>query len=282
MGMGGGCLAKRLQNLTESWLLRWKKERKSKHTKSCVKNVHCWKYVHCAVSSDQKRHFFWNFCVLWQRDTQEDYLLLFSFGVEIFRNSNLFVCSGKEILWKIICCFCPSKQRQPELGEILCAQPFSCRYMTAHIYSLPHHSGSCMPAPWAQRLWFCADFKMLWSAEKMLDGQHQRADLSVHARTVDNGLPQKKTGRWKEISAEYPVMSPWWPKLSRDWTEVNWTMFHLQVSKLHGHSCRLSAGDGPPGFLLPSARLPGTAKQQQQHHHHQRAHRLHHRVVAAS
>ena len=33
-------------------------------------------------------------------------------------------------------------------------------------------------------------------AEKVLDGQHQRVDISAHARTVDKGLlPKKKTGR---------------------------------------------------------------------------------------
>ena len=34
-----------------------------------------------------------------------------------------------------------------------------------------------------------------WSAEGMLDGQHQRVDVTTHARTVRKGLPQKKTGR---------------------------------------------------------------------------------------
>ena len=33
---------------------------------------------------------------------------------------------------------------------------------------------------------------MLWSAEEMLDGQHQRVDISAHARTVHNGLLQKR------------------------------------------------------------------------------------------
>ena len=31
----------------------------------------------------------------------------------------------------------------------------------------------------------------LWSAEKMLDGQHQRADIPAHARTAHNGLLQE-------------------------------------------------------------------------------------------
>ena len=31
-----------------------------------------------------------------------------------------------------------------------------------------------------------------WSAEEMLDGQHQRVDVSAHARTAYKGLPQKE------------------------------------------------------------------------------------------
>ena len=34
-----------------------------------------------------------------------------------------------------------------------------------------------------------------WSAEKMLDGQHQRVDIHAHARTEHKGLLQKKTVR---------------------------------------------------------------------------------------
>ena len=33
---------------------------------------------------------------------------------------------------------------------------------------------------------------MLWSAEEMLDGQHQRLDILAHARTVHKGLLQKR------------------------------------------------------------------------------------------
>ena len=32
-----------------------------------------------------------------------------------------------------------------------------------------------------------------WSAEEMLDGQHQRVDIHARARTTHNGLLQKKT-----------------------------------------------------------------------------------------
>ena len=45
-----------------------------------------------------------------------------------------------------------------------------------------------------------------WSAEEMPDGQHQRADISGHARTARKGLLQKKV--WKRISAESSLMSP--------------------------------------------------------------------------
>ena len=31
-----------------------------------------------------------------------------------------------------------------------------------------------------------------WSAEEMLDGQHQRVDIPVHDRTANNGLLQKR------------------------------------------------------------------------------------------
>ena len=53
----------------------------------------------------------------------------------------------------------------------------------------------------------------LWSAEDTLDGQHQRLDILVNARTVHNGLLQKKKKTWKRISAEsdpfmYPTNDP--------------------------------------------------------------------------
>ena len=34
-----------------------------------------------------------------------------------------------------------------------------------------------------------------WSAEEMLDGQHQRVDILAHARTAHKGPPAEKTGR---------------------------------------------------------------------------------------
>ena len=46
---------------------------------------------------------------------------------------------------------------------------------------------------------------LLWSAEEMLDGQHQRVDIPAHARTTHSGLLQKKN---LEVPAELPVMGP--------------------------------------------------------------------------
>ena len=36
---------------------------------------------------------------------------------------------------------------------------------------------------------------MPWWVAEMLDGERQTVDISAHARTADNGLPRKKTGR---------------------------------------------------------------------------------------
>ena len=36
---------------------------------------------------------------------------------------------------------------------------------------------------------------MSWSAEEMLEGQHQRVAIAARARTARQGLLQKKTGR---------------------------------------------------------------------------------------
>ena len=59
-----------------------------------------------------------------------------------------------------------------------------------------------------------------WSAEEMLDGQHQIIDIPAHARSSHNGLLQKTL---KRISAESSLMSPRPPIRSMDWTELNWT-----------------------------------------------------------
>ena len=59
---------------------------------------------------------------------------------------------------------------------------------------------------------------MPWSAEEMLDGQHQRVNIPAHARTAHKVLPRKDQ---KRISAESSLMSPWWSNRSMDWTELN-------------------------------------------------------------
>ena len=51
---------------------------------------------------------------------------------------------------------------------------------------------------------------MPWLAEEMLDGQHQRVDLSAHARSACKGLLQK---RLEEdlclIIPHFPLMTQW-------------------------------------------------------------------------
>ena len=64
-----------------------------------------------------------------------------------------------------------------------------------------------------------------WLAEEMLDGQHQRVDIPVQARTAHKGRLQKKRKKnWKRISAELSLMSSDDPVNQRDWTELNWTI----------------------------------------------------------
>ena len=36
------------------------------------------------------------------------------------------------------------------------------------------------------------EWSTLWSAEEMLDGQHQRVDIPAHARIAQNGLVKKR------------------------------------------------------------------------------------------
>ena len=39
-----------------------------------------------------------------------------------------------------------------------------------------------------------------WSAEEMLEGQRQRADVPAHARTARDGLPRKRLGTWSLLN----------------------------------------------------------------------------------
>ena len=58
----------------------------------------------------------------------------------------------------------------------------------------------------------------LWSAEEMLDGQHQGMDIHAHARTADDDLPQKRLeGDHCWIIPQVPR----WSKRLRDRTELN-------------------------------------------------------------
>ena len=56
----------------------------------------------------------------------------------------------------------------------------------------------------------------MWSAEEMLDGQHQRVDIPVHARIAHNGLLHKTPER---LSAEPSVCQS---VQGLNWTELNW------------------------------------------------------------
>ena len=59
--------------------------------------------------------------------------------------------------------------------------------------------------------------------EEMLNGQHQRVDITAHTRTAHNGLLQKRLEEglcW--IVLHFPPMT----QSVRDWTELNWTRWH--------------------------------------------------------
>ena len=73
----------------------------------------------------------------------------------------------------------------------------------------PQNNPSRHPGGWVK----------LWSAEEMLDEQHQRVNIPARARTAYGGLLQKTD--WKRISAESSLVSPQQPNWSRDWTELN-------------------------------------------------------------
>ena len=59
-----------------------------------------------------------------------------------------------------------------------------------------------------------------WSAEEILDRQHQWVDIPAHARTDHNGLLQK---RLEEDFCWIVCHVSRRPNRSRDWTELNWT-----------------------------------------------------------
>ena len=72
------------------------------------------------------------------------------------------------------------------------------------------------------------EWAMLWLAEEMLVGQHERVDIPAHARTAHKWLPaHARTAhkgllqkRPEELSAESPVISLWWSNRSRDWSGI--------------------------------------------------------------
>ena len=65
---------------------------------------------------------------------------------------------------------------------------------------------------------------MPWSADEMLNGQHQRVGISAHSRTAHNGLLQKRL-------AESFLMSLRRPNRSRGWTEVD-CLVYSEFSKV--------------------------------------------------
>ena len=62
---------------------------------------------------------------------------------------------------------------------------------------------------------------MLWSAEEMLDGQHQRVDIPAHAGAAHKGLLQKRLE--EELSWIVPHKPPTTQSVKGlNWAELNW------------------------------------------------------------
>ena len=75
----------------------------------------------------------------------------------------------------------PVSQREPLLATIK-RWKLSCFWYVTRLDSLSKNHPSGHFGGWL----------MLWSAEKMLDGQLERVDISAHARTAHTGLLQKR------------------------------------------------------------------------------------------
>ena len=69
---------------------------------------------------------------------------------------------------------------------------------------------------WNHPLGHSGEWATPWSAEAMLDGQHQRVDVPIRARTTHNGLPQK--GLEEDHRWIVPYILPT-AQRSRDWTK---------------------------------------------------------------
>ena len=67
------------------------------------------------------------------------------------------------------------------------------------------HAMTASPEPSFKAPWRVGDAMV---GVGMLDEQHQRVDISAHARTARRGLPQtkKKKKDWKRVSAESSLM----------------------------------------------------------------------------
>ena len=85
-------------------------------------------------------------------------------------------------------------------------------------------------------LWHLRGWKTLWSAEKMLNGQHQRVNLPGPRQNCSQWPPAVKTGRGSLLNSSF--MAPRRPNRLRDWTELNWTDLHfatIWLSQVTGH-----------------------------------------------
>ena len=64
-----------------------------------------------------------------------------------------------------------------------CQETETCMVWACHMPKQPlqnHSSG------------YLGGWKMPWSAEEMLNGQHQRLGIPAHAKTANKGIPQKR------------------------------------------------------------------------------------------
>ena len=69
-------------------------------------------------------------------------------------------------------------------------------------------------------------WEMLWSAEEMLDGQHQRVDIPARARTAHKGLPQKR------LEADLCWIIPHVPLMTQPVKGLTWTELTLRVVRI--------------------------------------------------
>ena len=82
----------------------------------------------------------------------------------------------------------------------------------------------------------------------MLDGQHQRVDIPVNARTAHKGLLQKRLE--EDICWIIPHV-PRWPNQSRDWTKLKWNRNTAETfQKMSGLSSGWSNSSKASGYKI--------------------------------